>query len=192
VRFPAYAASASNVGASVTTDLVPAVSMGGRRRTQRALELAEVQFVARVVADGGIQPWRSQIERRFWTAHATFSRRGRLSRGVAAGLLVALADPVTRDHCWRAVEAEPGAGWPAFWLQLSRRALPPYRSEPLFLLSWSAWRRGDLGLARTAAGAALVEDSGHRGAQLTLAMLGLCVSSDRAPSLMHASAAGAR
>jgi Domain of unknown function (DUF4192) len=105
---------------------------------------------------------------------------------------VARADWMTRDRCWRVVEADPDPGWPEFWLHLSRRALPPYRSEPLFLLGWSAWRLGDVRLARAAADAALAEDAGHRGAQMLLAILGLGLDPGSVPSLAGASVAGAR
>jgi Domain of unknown function (DUF4192) len=159
---------------------------------QRALDLAELHFVARVVTDGGIGPWRSGAPQRLRVARAGFSRHGRLSRGVAAGLLVALADPVTRDRCWRAVEADPHPEWPEFWLSLSWRALPPYRGEPLFLLGWSAWRQGDLELAHTAAGAALVADPGHRGGHLLLAILRLGLEPDRVPFLGSDPTAGLR
>jgi hypothetical protein len=186
VRVHADAASAPNVATSApTTELVPAVSAGRRQRARRALELAELHLVARVIADGGIGPWRSQTERRVGTARATFSQRGRLSRGVTAGLM-------TRDRCWRAVDADLDPGWPEFWLHLSRQALPPYRSEPLFLLGWSAWRLGDVRLARAAVGAALADDPGHRGAQMLLAMLGLRLDPDSVPSLAGACLAGAR
>ena len=192
VRPPADTAPAPHVVASVRTGLVPGPSGGERRRRQQALERAEAHFVARVVADGGIRPWRSQTEQRLRIARATFAARGRLSRGLAAGLLVALADPVTRDRCWRAVEADPGPGWPAFWLHLSDRALPPYRTEPLFLLSWCAWRQGAFQAARTAASAALAEDPSHRGAQMLLAILSLVLEPDRLPALVDVPAVGAR
>ena len=38
------------------------VPIGGRLRIQRALEMAEVLFVARVVEDGGIERWRLVTE----------------------------------------------------------------------------------------------------------------------------------
>ena len=157
--------------------------MAATSRTRRALDEAELQFVARVVADGGIGPWRTAADQRFRTALTTFARHGRLSRRVAAGLVVALADQPTRDRCWRVVESRNDAEWPAFWRQLSRRALPPYRAEPLFLLGWSAWRRGDVRLARNAADEVLRQDPGHRAAAMLLALLWLGVRPGSLPSL---------
>jgi hypothetical protein len=155
----------------------------GRRRTQQALERAELAFVARVVSDGGVGAWRAAVGPRLRVAHAAFSRRGRLARGVAAGLVVALADQPTRDRCWRAVESQPDSTWSAFWLHLSRRALAPYRAEPMFLLAWSAWRLDDVRLARAAAAEALTEEPGHRAAAMLLAMLDSGVRPGRLPSL---------
>jgi hypothetical protein len=150
---------------------------------RRAFEDAELQLVVRVVADGGIGPWRAVSDSRLRTALATFAPRGRLSRRVAAGLIVALADQQTRDRCWRVVESRIDADWPAFWLHLTRRALPPYRCEPLLLLAWSAWRSGEVRLARAAADDVLRADPGHRAAAMLRALLWLGVEPDRLPSL---------
>jgi hypothetical protein len=123
------------------------------------------------------------VDRRFRTALTSFARHGRLSCRVAAGLIVALADQPTRDRCWRAVESGNDADWPAFWRHLSRRAFPPYRAEPLFLLAWSAWRLGDVRLARTAADEVLVQDPEHRATAMLLVLLRLGVQPSRLPSL---------
>jgi hypothetical protein len=162
---------------------VHAVPAAGHRRTQQALQHAELRFVAGVVADGGIGLWRADAESRLEGARVAFSRHRRLPRSVAADLVVALADQQTRDRCWRTIESQPDPAWPAFWLHLSRQALPPYRAEPLFLLAWSAWRLDDGRVARAAAGAALREDPQHRAAAMLLAMLGAGVPPDRLPSL---------
>ena len=113
----------------------------------------------------------------------TFARHGRLSRRVVADLVVALADQPTRDRRWWVVESGDDADWTAFWLHLSRRALPPYRAEPLFLLAWSAWRLGDIRLARTAADDVLAEDPGNRAAAMLLALLWLGAHPGCLPSL---------
>lgn len=169
-----------------------AVAIPGRRRAQRALDRAERELVIRVVTDGGIDSWRSRSQRHLEAARRAFARRGTLSLGVAAPLVVALADRPTRDRCWREVESDRDPGWPAFWLHLSRRALPPYRAEPLFLLAWTAWRLGDVPLARAAADATAAEDPGHRGAAMLRAMLRFHLESGRLPSLTdrHGAAAG--
>ena len=165
------------------TDISLVAPTHGRRRTQQALEQAELQFVTRVVNDGGIGPWRALTDQRFALAQATFLRQGRLSRAGAAGLVVALADQPIRDRCWLAVESAPAPHWSAFWLYLSRRALPPFRVEPLFLLAWSAWRRGDLRLAVAAADAVVAEDCDHRGGVMLRAMLRDGLAPAQVPSL---------
>jgi Domain of unknown function (DUF4192) len=165
-----------------------AVPTRGRRRTQRALEEAERRFVGRVVADGGIGLWRAAADLRLSTARATFIRHGHLARAVAASLVVALADQPTRDRCWHAIESQDDPGWPSFWLHVSRRALPPYRAEPLFLLAWSGWRLGDVRLARAASDEALREDPSHRDAALLLMMLRVGVGPGRLPPLADRSA----
>jgi hypothetical protein len=157
-----------------------AVPIGGRHRIQRALEQAEVLFTARVAQDGGIDPWRRLTEARFLTARRTFARQQRLSRGDTAALIVALIDESMRDRCWVQVERDRDAGWIRFWFYLVRRALPPYRAEPLFLLAWSAWRLGEPQLAQVAADAALVEEPGH----LSAAMLRTLVRDDIDPLLL--------
>jgi hypothetical protein len=158
-------------------------------RTRRALDEAELQFVARVVADGGIGRWRALADHRFRIGLTTFARHGRLSRRVAAGLAVALTDQPIRDRCWRMVESRTDTHWPAFWLYLSRRALPPYRAEPLFLLAWSAWRSREFELARSAVDAALVEEPGHRAVAMLKALLRNGVDPGLLPSLSDRSAA---
>lgn len=155
----------------------------GRSRTRTALDEVELRFVGRVAAAGGIDQWRAEADEHLRAAIAAFARHRRLSRRVAAGLAVALADQTVRDRSWRMIESDDDTDWPAFWLHLSRRALPPYRSEPLFLLAWSAWRVGDVRLARNAADQAQRQDQGHRAAAMLLALLFLGVEPDRLPSL---------
>jgi hypothetical protein len=147
------------------------------------VERAELQFVMRVVSDGGIRPWRALTELRFAAARRAFARQGRLSRGETATLLVALIDLPTRDRCWLQVESHPDPGWPAFWRYLSRRAPRPYRVEPLFLLAWSAWRLGELPVALAAAEATAAEDPHHRGAVMLRSLLVAGLEPDLVPSL---------
>jgi hypothetical protein len=152
-------------------------------RLRRALDRAERRFVARVVADRGIGSWRVDTDQRLARALDVFSRRGRLSRQAAADLVVALVDKPLRDRCWRLVESQVDVDWKTFWMHLSRRALSPYRAEPLFLLAWSAWRLGDVQLARSAADAALAQDPGHQAAAMLLGLLSLYVEPGGPPSL---------
>ena len=152
-------------------------------RTLRTLEEAERRFVVQVASDGGIGPWRAAADQRLRTALDAFTRRRRPSRRDAADLIVALVDEPSRDRCWRAIDSRTDVDWRRFWVHLSRRALPPYRTEPLFLFAWSAWRVGDFGLARPAVDDVLADDPGHRAAGMLLALLSRGVEPSRLPSL---------
>jgi hypothetical protein len=87
-----------------------------------------------------------------------------------AQILVALSDPSIRDHCWLGAERDGGGGGDrlALWAELVHTAVPPYDAAPLFLLGWTAWRRGDGVLARMAAERALASDAGYLAARLLL------------------------
>jgi hypothetical protein len=146
------------------------------------LERAERDFVAEVVDDGGIDPWRRRVEGRFASARDALAAAG-LSRAEAAALVVALVDQVVRDRAWQQVDADPDRGWLALWSQLARRALPPYRTEPLFLLAWTAWRLGEQATAGAALGCARVQDPGHRASAMLGRMLDLGTDPRRLPPL---------
>jgi len=155
-------------GPARAPDLAPGTA--GVDRLRRALERAELDFVAAVVTDGGIEPWRRRVEGRFRAARDALDRSG-VSRAESAALAVALVDGVVRDRCCRLVDADPDRRWLALWRHLADRALPPYRTEPLFLLAWTAWRRGDVPAARAAVGSARVQEPGHRPSVLLTAVL---------------------
>lgn len=159
------------------------VPPGRRVRLSRALEQAETLFVSRVAEDGGIDPWRRLTEVRFQHARRRLARAGRLSSGDSAALIVALVDVVMRDRCWLQVESDRDPVWAGFWLYLARRALPPYRAEPLFLLAWSAWRSGDPGLACRAVDAALAEEPGHVAATMLATLMRTGVDPSALPAL---------
>ena len=139
-------------------DLAPAVA--GVDRLRLVLERAERDFVAQVAADGGIGPWRRRVEGRFRSARTALALSG-VSRAESAALVVALVDGAVRDRCWLQVDADPDRGWLVLWRHLARHALPPYRTEPLFLLAWTAWRCGDPATAGVALGCARVQDPAH-------------------------------
>ena len=88
-----------------------------------------------------------------------------------------------RDRCWMLVESCPDPAWTEFWLHLVRRALPPYRAEPLFLLAWSAWRQRDRRLAVQAVDAALGADPRHTAATMLRTALRAGLDPSRLPSL---------
>ncbi|HEY6745916.1 MAG TPA: DUF4192 domain-containing protein [Mycobacteriales bacterium] len=175
-------------GAFPDLPLTACVPVGRRIRLSRALEYAETRFVARVAQDGGIRPWRRLTEARFAHARRCLTGAGRLSRVDTAALIVALADVVMRDRCWLQVESDRDPAWTVFWLYLARRALPPYRAEPLFLLAWSAWRSGDDALAGRAVEAALVEEPGHVAAAMLSTLLRFDVAPTALPALSERSA----
>lgn len=154
-----------------------------------ALERAELQFVARVVRDGGIGPWRQLAAARFRTAREAVTR-SRLSRSETASLIVALADHEVRDGCWVRFEQDRHPGWVSLWRHLAAHALPPYRAEPLFLLAWSAWRSGDPILARTAVDAVRAEDPGHRAAAMLDRMLAAGLDAEDLRSLVDPEVSG--
>ena len=162
-------------------------------RPRTAVEKAERRFVAQVMADGGIGPWRAVADQRLRAALDAFTRRSGLSRRVVADLVVALIDEPTRDRCLQVAESRTDVDWRGFWLHLIRRAPQPYRTEPLFLLAWSAWRLGDVRLARAVTEDVLALDPGHRAAALLLALLCLDVQPARpsSPAGRSATSAGA-
>jgi hypothetical protein len=139
-------------------------------RLRAGLHRAEQRFVAEVVRDGGIGPWRERVASRLATARDTV-RAGRLSRAETASLVVALIDRPTRDRCWERIECDGAEEWLPLWRHLVRQALPPYRVEVLFLLAWSSWRRGSRALALTAVHAVLAEDPAHRAGGMLASLL---------------------
>ena len=152
-------------------------------RVRRHLAEAEVLFVARVVRDGGIGPWRLQVRERVLAAHHALGSGGRVSRTATADLVVSLLDQHVRDWCWLQVETEPGPVWTALWLHLVRHALSPLRAEPLFLLGWTAWRCHDVALSRAATAAARAEDPAHDAARMLEELLDRDVDPTDLPSL---------
>ena len=159
------------------------ISATATSRTRKALDEAELQFVARVVADGGIGPWRAAADQRLRTAFATFARHGRLSasghresRRGAGGP----ADPGSLLAGGRVADRRGLAGVlaapvPPGTAAVPGRAAVPARVERLAL--------GDVRLARAAADDVLTQDPGHRAAAMLLALLWLGVEPGHLPSL---------
>jgi hypothetical protein len=154
--------------AAVAADLAP--PSGAAPRLRRHLERAETRFVAQVADQGGIGPWREDVDARFETASDRLAR-SRVSRAETAALVVALADRAVRDRCWEWVESGAHEPWLSLWRHLARHAIAPYRVEPLFLFAWTAWRRGDGISARVAVGCALQEDPEHRASGMLAELL---------------------
>lgn len=91
---------------------------------------------------------------------------GDLDDEQAAALACALTDVVVRDTLY-ALAVGSGAGpAEALWAVLSRRLPDPWRVEPLVLLAFSAYVRGDGPLAGLSLEAALRSDPDHRMARM--------------------------
>lgn len=141
-----------------------------RKRMQRLTERAEVLFVGEVVRDGGIGPWRRRTEQRVRAAREAYAH-GRLAWTTTAGLAVALIDVPLRDVCARLVEDDPDPAWADLWLHLARHAPQPFRTEPLFLLGWTAWHLDDVPLAAAAVTEARRQEPAHRPSVLLACLL---------------------
>lgn len=139
-------------------------------RLRASLHRADQRFVAEVVRDGGIGPWREELDGRFLAAR-TALRQCRLSSAETASLVVALTDLPTRDRCWARVETDGPGDWLPLWRHLLRHALPPYRAEVLFLFAWTAWRQGSGVSASTAVGVLLAEEPAHRAGGMLATLL---------------------
>lgn len=153
-----------------------------RKRMQRLTERAEVLFVGEVVRDGGIIPWRRRTEHRITAARDSYAL-GRLAWTETAALVVALIDVPLRDVCARLVEDDPDPAWLDLWLHLARHAVPPFRTEPLFLLGWTAWHLGDMPLAAAAVVEARRQEPAHRPSALLARLLARAINpSNRTPA----------
>lgn len=139
---------------------------------ERLTERAEVLFVQEVVRDGGVALWRRRTDGRIRAARDAYAL-GRLAWTETATLVVALVDVPLRDVCARLVEDDPHPAWVDLWLHLARHAPTPFRTEPLFLLAWTAWHLGDVPLATAAVVEARRQDPAHRPAALLARLVAL-------------------
>ncbi|MEN3357185.1 MAG: hypothetical protein V7637_1167 [Mycobacteriales bacterium] len=154
----------------------------------RALKQAEAAFVLAVCRRGTASAWQAGTRERF--QRAIHRARGGRSGGrplladrEVARLLVGLVDIRSRDACWQDLDLRCSPEAFAVCWQLAQRSLPPYRSAPLFLLGWAAWRRGDGALARVAAERVLEQDVGYEAARLLLVALDHGLHPDELPGL---------
>lgn len=85
-----------------------------------------------------------------------------LSDEAAARLIVSLADAGVRDACCQWSQTPRSASARRLWIQLARRAVAPFDSEPLCLLAWFAYLDGDATLAAMAVERCLRSDPDHR------------------------------
>ena len=160
-----------------SSPMAAAAVLDGRRLYARRGELQEVIAVAdpphtaalrtameRAEHDGDLRPdedARGDVE------HALA-----VSRGVADGLaptdddLIRLAwgvtDPRVRDTLYALAVGRDAGRAESLWALLARTLPPPWRTEALVLLAFSAYARGDGPLAGVSLEAALRDDANHR------------------------------
>lgn len=161
----------------MSTPMAAAAVLDGRRLYARRAELADVVAVTdprRTAAlsatmplaghDGGQRPdedARADVE------HALAAARG-LPAGPTLGdvdltrLGWALTDPRVRDTLYALAVGRDAGHAESLWAVLARTLPPPWRTEALVLLAFSAYTRGDGPLAGVSLDAALRIDPGHR------------------------------
>lgn len=153
-------------------DTVRAADPAVLAAAEGVLAAAAEQVVRRVVRPGGLAACRRE-----WQRHLVRVLQERASPQPAppvtaeelAGLLIAIADPPTRDLAadWASGRGEvAAAAAQSLWLELTRRAPPPYDVAPATLLAHAAWFAGNGALARVAVERALASDPSYRLAQL--------------------------
>jgi hypothetical protein len=128
--------------------LLAQASRSGRERAAR-----------RLVTSEGLSAVSEAIE--------TYRRGGKLaSDDQVAWLSVALADLRVRDDAWARMDPGWREAHRRLWVDLLRRAEPPYVPAPAALLAFTAWQSGDGALANVALDRALDADPGYSMAQL--------------------------
>ncbi len=98
-----------------------------------------------------------------------------------ARFAVALRRYAVRDPVWMAID--DGRLDAEALRSMARRLPAPYDAAPLFLVGWSAYRRGDGALAGIAANRAIESDPGYSAADLLLAALAQGIDPRRLPRL---------
>lgn len=118
-----------------------------RQRWREELRSRQARLLDRVERDG-TAPWLSEEE--------------------LAALVVGLRETGLRDDAWLWMERQPSQYPRALelWRQVARRAPERYRTPPLFLAAWAAWRSGSGALARLAIERALALEPGYGAARL--------------------------
>ena len=128
--------------------LLAQASRSGRERAAR-----------RLVTSEGLSAVREAI--------GTYRRGGKLaSDDQAAWLSVALADLRVRDDAWARMDPDHREAHRRLWVDMVRRAEPPYVPPLGSLLAFVAWQCGDGALANVALDRALAADPGYSMAQL--------------------------
>ncbi|MBV9088596.1 MAG: DUF4192 domain-containing protein [Mycobacteriaceae bacterium] len=158
-----------------------AAVLDGRRLYTRRQELQDVVathdaarcrrlaglIVERLESDGGARRpigddrARREVERAIAVAGQVFDG-GQLNDEELAELGCALTDIRVRDTLYALAVSENAAQAEALWAALARALPEPWRVEPLVLLAFSAYVRGDGPLAGIALDAALRCDGEHR------------------------------
>jgi hypothetical protein len=96
------------------------------------------------------EPARDAPAERAWLGDLVVARvadGGTVPDGQLARLLVALAQPGSRDAVWGLLSREGAEGHVALWRDVVRRSPPALRTLPASLLACAAWLGGDGALA---------------------------------------------
>ena len=89
-----------------------------------------------------------------------------ISGELISELCVWLTNTRARDALWLGMDRDSADVDLAFWSKVAKNVVPPHETNPIMLLSFSAWMRGDGALARIAIERALRSDPEHRASQL--------------------------
>jgi hypothetical protein len=108
---------------------------------------------------------RAAVRESLTAIAAEIARRGegagRLTAGGLATFCVALALPGVRDGCFQWIVTELAAAAENVWLELTRRAVPPYGAAPATILGAYAYARGNGAFARMCLDRALAADPNY-------------------------------
>jgi hypothetical protein len=117
------------------------------RGMQQAIARIDKQLSVSITESGCVEAVRAESLR---LLSAAVDDGAALSDDEAARLLVGLDDIAVRDACCEWACGDRGQRALSLWVQLARRAVPPYDTVPLFLAGWFAWHSGNATLARVA------------------------------------------
>jgi hypothetical protein len=147
----------------VHPDLLPRPSRLARHNTRVALAAAKATLPAGATSPAAIDRQRAET---LGLLHQAVERARvgevRLSDDQGARLLLGLTDKVVRDRMIEWSCGARGEATLAVWIELVRRAVPPYDLVPLTLTAWAAWVNGRASLARAAVASVLARDPGCR------------------------------
>lgn len=147
----------------VHADPLPRASRLARHNMRVALAAAKAAMPARAANPAADEQLRAET---MGLLHQMVERARAgdvcLNDDQVARLLLGLTDKVVRDRMIEWSCGSRGEAALSVWIELVRRAVPPYDLVPLTLTAWAAWVQGRAGLARTAVDSVLPRDPGCR------------------------------